>query len=259
MAKAILTPESVLMRCKADRLETIQKMNVWGSELEDVRVLRGMPNLEIVSLSVNKISSLKDFQTCTKMKELYLRKNLIVDIAEIRYLQNMSALKVLWLLENPCAELPNYRLLVIKMLPSLEKLDNQAVTPEERSQASGLEEAPRGIRNSSPQRRDPPRPKTTETAARPPDRPAAFLERAAPEAEKPAGDRPGGVYQRPGSSGSSERPAAAPAARARSEPKPVEAKNENLMCAILALLKELDGPALEVVRSEVERRMAGRY
>lgn len=259
MAKAILTPESVLMRCKADRLETIQKMNVWGSELEDVRVLRGMPNLEIVSLSVNKISSLKDFQTCTKMKELYLRKNLISDIAEVRYLQNMTALKVLWLLENPCAELPNYRLLIIKMLPSLDKLDNQAVTQEERAQASGLDDGPRGIRNSSPQRRDPPRPKTTETAARPPDRPAAFLERPAAEVERPTGDRPGGAYQRPGSSGSSERPAAPPAARPRSEPKAAEAKNENLMCAILALLKELDVSALEVVRSEVERRMAGRY
>ena len=251
MAKVALSAESVLMRCKADRLETVQKMNVWGMELEDVRVVRNMPNLEIVSLSVNKLSSLKDFQTCTKIKELYLRKNLVVDITEVRYLQNMPALKVLWLLENPCAELPNYRLLVIKMLPSLEKLDNQQVTPEERTQANGLEDGPRGIRTSSPQRRDP-RPKSTEAAARPADRPAS-------QAEKPAGDKPGAANQRPGSSGNNERPAAlAPVARARAEARPTERKNENLMCAILAMLKDLDGSGLEVVRSEVDRRLAGR-
>lgn len=255
MARVVLTPESVLMRCKADRLENVQKMNVWGSELEDVRVLRSMPNLEIISLSVNKISSLKDFQTCTKIKELYLRKNLIADITEVRYLQNMPGLKVLWLLENPCAELPNYRLLVIKMLPSLEKLDNQQVTLEERTQASGIEDGPRGIRGSSPQRRDPLRPKTTESAARPPDRPAVPPERPTSDVEKPTGDRPDGAYQRPGSTGNNER-AAQPASRARPEPK--ESKNENLMCAILALLKELNGSGLEVVRSEVERRMARR-
>ena len=258
MAKGTLTPENVLLRCKADRLDLIQKMNVWGSELEDVRVLRNMPSLEIVSLSVNKISSLKDFQACTKMKELYLRKNLIADIAEVRYLQNMSGLKVLWLLENPCAEMPNYRLLVIKMLPGLEKLDNQQVTLEERNQASGLDDGPRSIRNSSPQRRDPPRPKTTETAARPPDRPAAFLERPSPDAERPVGERPGGAYQRPGSSGNSDRPAAPPVARPRMEAKPADTKNSNVMCAVLALLNELDGSGLDTVRTEVERRLAGR-
>ena len=39
-----------------------------------------MPNLEIVSLSVNKIHSLKDFVYCSKLQELYLRKNNIKDL-----------------------------------------------------------------------------------------------------------------------------------------------------------------------------------
>lgn len=45
-----------------------------------------MPNLEICSLSLNKINSLKDFATQKKLAELYLRKNLIADLSETKYL-----------------------------------------------------------------------------------------------------------------------------------------------------------------------------
>ena len=44
-----------------------------------------MPNLEVLSLSVNRISTLKEIAACSKLKELYLRKNEIEDIAELKY------------------------------------------------------------------------------------------------------------------------------------------------------------------------------
>lgn len=34
-----------------------------------------MPNVEVLSLSVNKIRSLQDFAYCSNLTELYLRKN----------------------------------------------------------------------------------------------------------------------------------------------------------------------------------------
>jgi Leucine-rich repeat (LRR) protein len=36
-----------------------------------------MPNLEILSLSHNKITSLRSFSHCGKLQELYLRKNAV--------------------------------------------------------------------------------------------------------------------------------------------------------------------------------------
>ena len=71
-----------------------------------------------------------------KLKELYLRKNKISDITELRYVQHLLTLKVLWLqgiiiiiiIDNPCSEIPNYRYIVIKYLPHLDKLDNMNVT-----------------------------------------------------------------------------------------------------------------------------------
>jgi Leucine-rich repeat (LRR) protein len=42
-----------------------------------------LPNLEVLSLSVNSISTLKEIVKCPKLSELYLRKNNIADINEI--------------------------------------------------------------------------------------------------------------------------------------------------------------------------------
>jgi cilla- and flagella-associated protein len=101
---------------------------MWGNDLEDLSILKEMPNIEICSLSLNKIFSLKDFSCCKRLTELYLRKNLITDLLEIKYLIMCPSLKVLWLWDNPVAEHPLYRKFIIKMLPNLIKLDNTAVT-----------------------------------------------------------------------------------------------------------------------------------
>ena len=38
------------------------------------------------------------------MQELYLRKNCIADLREIKYLLDLPQLKSLWLYDNPCAQ-----------------------------------------------------------------------------------------------------------------------------------------------------------
>ena len=78
----------------------------------------------LLLLSVNRISTLRDFQCCYALKDLYLRKNCIEDLSELAYLQELPNLRVLWLAENPCAYLPDYRNTVLRFLPNLLKLDN---------------------------------------------------------------------------------------------------------------------------------------
>ncbi|XP_043865398.1 GATA zinc finger domain-containing protein 10 isoform X3 [Drosophila mojavensis] len=142
-----LTEEMVIARAKQSDLGLIKKLNCWGSDLTDVNIIKRMHGVEVLALSVNKISTLAPFEDCTKLQELYLRKNNIQNINEIGYLQNLPALKYLWLEENPCCERagPNYRSIVLRALPNLKKLDNVEVTPEE------LEAA---IRNTGPQQAD---------------------------------------------------------------------------------------------------------
>jgi len=45
---------------------------------------------------------------------------------------------VLWLWDNPISQHPLYRQFVIKTLPNLVKLDNSAVTSEERSSCAKM-------------------------------------------------------------------------------------------------------------------------
>lgn len=88
----------------------------------------------MLSLAVNKVATLRDIQNCSNLKELYMRKNNLVNLTEVpRYLGGLKQLRKLSLSENPMAETnPKYRLYVIKALPLLENLDTQPVTQEER-------------------------------------------------------------------------------------------------------------------------------
>jgi Leucine-rich repeat (LRR) protein len=94
-----------------------------------------MPSLEVLSLSVNNISTLRDVQGCHNLRELYLRKNTISDIFEVRYLQPLKRLRTLWLGENPIADIPGYRHFVIRCLPQIEKLDNDMVSADDKMKA----------------------------------------------------------------------------------------------------------------------------
>lgn len=78
---------------------------------------------EVLSLSVNHVSTLVHLQYCPKLSELYLRKNEIMDLSEILYLRHLRRMKVLWLADNPCAELPFYRAYILHHLPNLSKID----------------------------------------------------------------------------------------------------------------------------------------
>jgi len=62
-----LTLELVFNKTKSDNLNNIKNLNLWGNELEDLSLIDRMPNLEVISLSVNKINSLKDFASCSKL------------------------------------------------------------------------------------------------------------------------------------------------------------------------------------------------
>lgn len=70
-----LTPDYILMKCKTDDLENIKNLNLFANDLENISIIKEMTNIEICSLSINKISTLKDFANCKNLKELYLRKN----------------------------------------------------------------------------------------------------------------------------------------------------------------------------------------
>jgi len=50
-------------------------LNLWGNDIDEISLVSEMSELTILSLSVNKISTLVDVQYCKSLSELYLRQN----------------------------------------------------------------------------------------------------------------------------------------------------------------------------------------
>jgi hypothetical protein len=67
MSAKPLSKELLLSKCKTDKLTHIKNVNLWGNDLDDLSILTELPNVEIISLSLNKIGSLKEFSTCSKL------------------------------------------------------------------------------------------------------------------------------------------------------------------------------------------------
>ncbi|XP_077263183.1 uncharacterized protein LOC143898031 isoform X2 [Temnothorax americanus] len=126
-----LTEEMVVARTRVSDFSAVKKLNCWGTDITDVGILRRMKNVEVLSLSINNINTLADFQYCHNLQDLFIRRNNIKDLNEVCYLQGLPNLRNLWLGENPCAEKDGYRLAVLRALPNLEKLDDKVVSPEE--------------------------------------------------------------------------------------------------------------------------------
>ena len=125
-------------KLKTNDLSHLKNINLCLFEIDSLAVLREMPNLEIVSLSHNKVSTLKDLSYCHKLTEIYIRKNAICDLQEVAHLSRLPNLRVLWLAHNPCADHPYYRPYCVRKLQTLIKLDNAEVKKDERTTAARL-------------------------------------------------------------------------------------------------------------------------
>ena len=67
-------------KLKNNDISHLKNVNLCLFEIDNLNILREMPNLEIVSLSHNKVSTLKDLSYCQKLQEIYIRKNSICDL-----------------------------------------------------------------------------------------------------------------------------------------------------------------------------------
>ena len=146
----MLTEEDILSKYNNQPLAEIKNLNFWGKELINIDIIEHMPNLEVVSLSANQITSLKPFAACSHLKELYLRKNNIADFDEVNHLTQCKELKILWLDQNPICECENYRQRIILTLPSLVRLDNSPVNKGEPPQTESNRPSTPKVKGNTP-------------------------------------------------------------------------------------------------------------
>lgn len=241
-----LTRKMVLSRAKASELHSVRKLNCWGSRLTDISICREMPSLEVITLSVNGVSTLEPVSQCRQLSELYLRKNRIPSLAELFYLKGLPRLRVLWLAENPCCG-PNphvYRMTVLRNLPHLQKLDNQTVTEEELSRAllEGEEVTGPGREGTGNGQPELPYTLTTMNAtAETQGDPLSYGEEEASGIQGQLSLKPPSRDQLPSFS--------------QREAVSSRRNRNNVLTAILLLLRELDAEGLEAVHQTVVSRL----
>lgn len=131
----VLTLNLVYQKARTDEVDRIRKLNVCGSSLQDIGVLRHVKNLEVLSLSVNEIEELGALSDLPLLTELYLRRNHVRELNQVLHLSRLRNLRLLNLSDNPICRDPNYRRFVIAAIPSLQNLDDKDIHGEERRAA----------------------------------------------------------------------------------------------------------------------------
>ncbi|XP_073414309.1 cilia- and flagella-associated protein 410 isoform X3 [Dendrobates tinctorius] len=201
-----------------------------------------------MTLSANRISTLEAISHCQNLTELYLRKNNISNLGELYYLKTLPRLKTLWLSENPCCnpDPHSYRMTVLRNLPNLQKLDNQAVTAEEVSHAmtegEEITAAPSHVSNAE---NGSPVPTTEHTGEVSTESENDLLNFSMEETNKIREQL--GMKPLPRDKFS---PFSSPV-----EPYGSRKRKNNVLSAVLLLLKDLDSEGLEIVQRTAENRI----
>ncbi|KHJ90777.1 leucine Rich repeat-containing domain protein [Oesophagostomum dentatum] len=124
------------------RVEMREVMTAGGCDIDDISICERMANIEVLSLSVNRVETLQPLRNCSRLVELYLRKNNIQSFTEFEHLKDLRNLRVLWIDENPCTKTGDYRHRILRLLPQLTKLDDRPVTLDDHMEAQQDDSAP---------------------------------------------------------------------------------------------------------------------
>lgn len=84
-------------------------------------------------LGTNNARCANNQSTCrTSLNQIQFCLPQVIDIAEIKFVKDLSMLRELNLLRNPIQQLPDYRLLILYRIPKLKDLDRKKVDVKEK-------------------------------------------------------------------------------------------------------------------------------
>lgn len=121
----------------------LRYLNVMHNQIRSMRGIGELHNLRTLKVSNNQIRSLLPVSQLPHLQELWVQNNAIASVKELEHLGKLKKLEHLWLLPNQCcSKLPprDYRRMLVLIAPSLEVLDTQLVTSDEKEVLSLLPE-----------------------------------------------------------------------------------------------------------------------
>jgi len=159
LSNNVITEVTGLDASKLTRLHTLE---LRGNKLESTDGIY-LPNVKNLFLAANVIKKIEGMSRCTSLTTLHLRDNqletldgftgdlkelqyinlrgnLLTSVKESQKLKELPFLRALALSENPVADEDDYRLEVLIALRTLERLDKDEYTDEERHEAEEIYE-----------------------------------------------------------------------------------------------------------------------
>jgi Leucine-rich repeat (LRR) protein len=80
----VCAPDLNALPCTHAHTRAHTDLNAVGQGIADASLLAECPGIEVLSLSVHKLASLRHFIFCNKLTQLYLRSNEVDDLQELR-------------------------------------------------------------------------------------------------------------------------------------------------------------------------------
>uniref|UniRef100_A0A3Q4BD99 Leucine-rich repeat-containing protein 23 n=1 Tax=Mola mola TaxID=94237 RepID=A0A3Q4BD99_MOLML len=138
----------VSLELRGNQLETtdgislpkLQRLYLAQNVIKRLEGLEKLENLTTLHLRDNELDSLDGLNPNMKsLQYLNVRGNAILDKTALQSLIHVSnTLRALVISENPVVDAADYRVNVLILLPQLERLDKEHVSPEERAEAQDM-------------------------------------------------------------------------------------------------------------------------
>ncbi|GAA6098348.1 centriolin isoform X4 [Tachysurus ichikawai] len=122
---------------KLEKLHQLRELHLYNNRIRKIEGLEQMANLQILNLANNSIEHVPLWmgKKLRSLQKLNLQKNKIFSLHELAKLKHLKSLTELMLAENPVSDLPHYRLFIVFHLRSLQFLDGQPISEQEREKA----------------------------------------------------------------------------------------------------------------------------
>ncbi|XP_075188516.1 centriolin-like [Anomaloglossus baeobatrachus] len=122
---------------KLERQTRLRELNLADNRIRKIDGVEHMQNLQKLNLSCNEIEHIPAWlgKKMKALRSLNMKQNAISSLQDISRLKALKDLTSLVLADNPVTNLPHYRLYVIFHLRSLNSLDGQVITIQERQEA----------------------------------------------------------------------------------------------------------------------------
>ncbi|KAM5145706.1 centriolin [Mantella aurantiaca] len=122
---------------KLEKQSRLRELNLSHNRISKIEGLEHMYNLQKLNLAGNEIEHIPVWfgKKMKSLTTLNLKQNKIFSLQDVSRLKTLKDLTSLFLADNPVANLPHYRLYIIFHLRSLNVLDGQPITNQERQEA----------------------------------------------------------------------------------------------------------------------------